>query len=364
MTPIRILHCIHSLYGGGAETQLRMLVSEITDESIQSAIFCVNGTVESLGAKGIPICSDPDSDSRYSLKTFTRLNEVLRETVPHVVHAWLPASMTIPAMIVSRLHRIPCLYSFRNKMHFHRPLAIPEFIVAAACANRIVSNNPIASASWHYRWLYSSKNGRHIPNAVSVQGWRKELESISNQRPPLRILFVGRLTYQKNWACLLHAMTMLDAAHSARLWVCGVGEDSDAFGQMASQLGLLDEVEMLGFRKDVYELMTKADLLVLPSWHEGMPNVFLEALAIGLPCIVSDIPAHQHIIGNSNCALVFPPESSDSLREQIERLAAYPDATLDRVQAGLEVARAFSVKTMADSYRQLYQEMALRDNHH
>ena len=80
--------------------------------------------------------------------------------------------------------------------------------------------------------------------------------------------------------------------------VCGKGEDEKQIQEYVVDKKLQNKVKLLGYKPELYSIMADSDLLVLPSWHEGMPNVLVESLAIGLPCILSDIPAHKDILGS------------------------------------------------------------------
>ena len=83
--------------------------------------------------------------------------------------------------------------------------------------------------------------------------------------------------------------------------------------RIAENDGVASQVELLGFRKDVPRLMSRARVLLSFSRHEGMPNVVMEAVVAGLPAVVSDIPEHRALLGDDYpyyVRLDSPPEEA------------------------------------------------------
>lgn len=353
---IRVLHCIHSLSGGGAERQVQLLVAESQNAGMEPGIFCVNATGRELIGRSVPIFKSKQSN-KYNFSLFGSLNEAIRNFRPNVLHAWLPSSMTIPAMLVALTHRVPSVFSYRNRMFFNRPLTVPEYLCALIAASRVVSNNPVGRSSLAYRALYKLKNGVEIKNAVQLDERFKKTRANPHTDPVRTILFAGRITAQKNWRCLLHALPLIDAKHSYRLTICGEGEDRREMCALIDELKLQGKVTLLGYRKDLYAIMQSADVLVLPSWYEGMPNVLLEALAIGIPCIVSDIPSHRDLFGDTQCAMTFNPNSPAELAACINELFSNPSCALKMTRAGWKIAEAHTPQEMAEQYRNFYSDM-------
>ena len=101
-------------------------------------------------------------------------------------------------------------------------------------------------------------------------------------------------------------------------------------------------------------------MLVLPSWFEGMPNVLLEALYIGLPCIVSDISAHRDIIGDTGCALLFDPSDPKELAARIDLLCRNQAVAQELSEKGKKVAKNYLPERMVREYYELYASMVTR----
>jgi glycosyltransferase involved in cell wall biosynthesis len=356
---IRVLHCIHSLCGGGAERQLGMLAAASHAHGMAAAIFCVDDTGSNVDRADVPIYKSARRN-RYDMAIFGALDRAVDDFKPQVLHAWLPASITIPAMLVAARRSIPCVYSYRNAMSFHRPLTVPEYLIAMLTAARIIANNSMTASTLPYRWLFTLKKGVHIDNAVNIEPqWIKQ--PCTQRSGTWNVLFAGRLTGQKNWQCALRAMTLAAGRSGLRLTICGDGEQRSDMLATIRELGLDDCVAWEGYRHDIYRLMSGADMLVVPSWWEGMPNVLLESLAIGLPCAVSDIPAHRRIIGATRAALLFDPADPGALAHCIERLRGDPALVQRLAIEGRKLSEAYSADRMAQSHHDVYAGLACAD---
>lgn len=355
---MRVLHTIHSLSGGGAEKQLRLLANSCIDSGVETAIFCVKGD-HNLGIDKRIRIYRTSSSRRYYLKILTDLRQAIREFDPHIIHTWLPATISIPSMILNLLSGRKCIFSFRDTMLFRRAIHLPEFIIALFCCNRIVSNNPVKHSRWYYRWLFSKKNGVVIPNAVDVSDeFRKTLYFSWEPKRKQKLLFVGRITEQKNWRCLVEAVSMIPSSYSWELLICGNGEELAPLRELISEGNLIDRVQILGYRKDVYKIMQSCDVLIFPSWREGMPNVLLEAFYIGLPCIVSDIGSIRTLVqGREGAVLMFDPCQPKELARQIEKIFNSPELARSMAQEAKKIASIYTLAGMVSKYHLLYREV-------
>jgi glycosyltransferase involved in cell wall biosynthesis len=140
------------------------------------------------------------------------------------------------------------------------------------------------------------------------------------------LITVGRREYQKGQQYLIEALPNLLANHPG-LVVLIAGRDGHASQQLAdlaADLGVEDAVRFLGHRSDIGDLLSAADVFVFPSVYEGLGGASLEALAMGLPLVVSDIaPLREVVIPGENGTLV-PPADAASLAGAVSELLADP----------------------------------------
>jgi glycosyltransferase involved in cell wall biosynthesis len=123
---------------------------------------------------------------------------------------------------------------------------------------------------------------------IKVEG---EKNPFIGHGPGPHIIGMGRLTYPKNFTGLIDAFADLHRiAASARLWIIGEGPMENELRNHCLQRGVGDAVCFPGFQRNPYPWLKHADLFVLSSSYEGMPNVLLEALACGCPVLATDCP--------------------------------------------------------------------------
>jgi glycosyltransferase involved in cell wall biosynthesis len=143
--------------------------------------------------------------------------------------------------------------------------------------------------------------------------------------------------------------------------VCGQGEEENRLIEQLDASGLAGKVNHLGYRSDIYAIMSTANVLVLPSWYEGMPNILVEAFAIGLPAIISDIPAHRDVLGGNQAALLFPPGSPQKLADHLISLFQNPERRSELAIQGKQLASEFSVERMVSAYAAYYRKVINSD---
>jgi len=350
---IKVLHVIHSLNGGGAETQSQLLAVGLAELGVDSFFFCVKPEGHMLGGEeNIFRCS---RSSKYDLGIYKQLNNVIKDIQPDVIHAWLPAVVTIPAMLLGWLYAIPVVFSYRNKMFFHRPISYPEFAAALLFCNKIISNNFIGQSDKAFRWLYKKKKGETIYNAVALSQ-RKTVFALNN-KTMFRLIFAGRLTKQKNIGFMLDALKEINYRNDWYLDIYGVGELESNLKAQAQALGLDSKVNFRGFCQNIGAEMCEADLLLFPSAYEGMSNILVEALSVGLPVIASDIVASRDVIKEVDCVSWFALGDREGLLRSVTAFLDSPESSLARIEEGLRITADLTVTAMAEKYNEQYRSL-------
>lgn len=156
-----------------------------------------------------------------------------------------------------------------------------------------------------------------IPNGVDLARFAVP------ERPwdPARMLFVGRVVYQKGLDVLLEALAGLRDL-PWELVVAGDGSQRERLGNCARELGIGDRVEFVGWLRgdELLQAYTQANLFVFPSRHEGMPNAVLEAMAAGLPVIASRIAGSEELVAPDESGLLVPADDVAALRQALAKL--------------------------------------------
>ena len=151
-----------------------------------------------------------------------------------------------------------------------------------------------------------------------------------------RLVTIGRLSREKDHATLLQAFAMVRDRLPVTLDIVGEGEERGALERQRQTLGLEADVRLLGHQDNPYPWLAAADLFVLSSRVEGLPNVLLEAMACGLPIVATDCPSGpREILADGKWGRLVPPQAPRQLADAI--LAALQDPA--RPEYGEALAR-------------------------
>ncbi len=200
-----------------------------------------------------------------------------------------------------------------------------------------------------------------LHNAVDVDRLAAAARAAENPfvGPGPHLLAMGRLTYQKGFDLLLQAMARVRAAGvPAHLTIVGVGELDAALRAQALELGIADAVDLVGFQEQPERFFSHADLFVLSSRYEGMPNVVLEALACGCPIVAFDCPhGVSEIVHDGVNGRLLPPEDVEALGGAIVELLRNDDLRM-RLRSGIpSVLGSFAAPAVSARWNTLFQTL-------
>lgn len=166
------------------------------------------------------------------------------------------------------------------------------------------------------------------------------------------ILSAGRLSDQKGFDDLITAFaTVSHKRDDLVLVIAGKGKLEDELKAHARNLGVEEKVKFLGFIENVDPLMKGCDLFVLSSLFEGMPNVVMEAMAVGKPVIATDVNGARELMNDGETGIIVPAKNPDILAQKILELLGNPEQMAAFGKAG--EARVKSEFTIPAMVRQL-----------
>jgi len=176
--------------------------------------------------------------------------------------------------------------------------------------------------------------------------------------PPEAIVVgtAGRLTPIKGHKYLLEAAAVISRQKSDVFFTfLGDGELAIELSQMASSLGIKN-VMFLGWRQDVPEVMSVFDIFVLPSLNEGMGKVLVEAMALGIPIVASDVGGIPDLVTHNYNGLLVPPADVEGMAKSINVLLDYSTKRMEMGDRGKIIAIDYSAEKMIDKIDRLYDE--------
>lgn len=167
------------------------------------------------------------------------------------------------------------------------------------------------------------------------------------------LLFVGEMIPRKRHADSIAALAQL-ARKDIHLAFAGNGEQEMRLRKHAFEAGLGERVHFLGFRKDIPELISAADALLLPSAREGLPRCILEAMSIGTPVIASEIRGNADLL-SGGCGLLHAVGDTAALANCVVRLLEDKAAVRQMVTKAQERVRDFSLDKVIAAHERIYE---------
>lgn len=176
-------------------------------------------------------------------------------------------------------------------------------------------------------------------------------------------VFAARLLADKGFAEYIAAAGQVKQQYpNCQFWVAGDIDEGNPASVSAEQVNTLagqGVVEFLGFREDMPEVFSKAHVVVLPSYREGLPKVLIEAAACARPVITTDVPGCRHAVIPDQTALLVPVRSVTALAAAMITLIEQPELRRQLGLAGRELAeQRFSIEQTVKAYFDLYHQLS------
>ena len=233
----------------------------------------------------------------------------------------------VPAIIARLLYGIPFVVTYGYRYHAFASiegrhvssvyLRVLEAAALRLAAGVIVTTQELAS---YVSRAVPTARVHVIPNGVDIALFAPSARDHGDRKDVTSLLFVGRLTRQKNLSRLLEALAVLAPTHPIRLQIIGEGPLRQELEAEASRLGIDCVFEGIVPNHALPDHMNEADLFVLPSLIEGHPKVLIEAMSCGMPCVVSACEGNRAVVEHERTGLLFDPTDIMDIVAQLGRV--------------------------------------------
>ncbi|MGO2051033.1 MAG: glycosyltransferase [Microbacterium sp.] len=201
-----------------------------------------------------------------------------------------------------------------------------------------------------------------IPVSCGID--RTQYAPVVGPREKNRMVFVGRLTAEKQVEVILEAMTKLDPALDVSFDIVGGGDQRKSLERLTGELGLSDRVTFHGRTTDdeLRGLLSRASLFVIASIAELQSIATMEAMASALPVVAADAVALPHLVQDGENGYLFEPGNADELAARLtDVFTAEPNEYERMQQASLEGVVVHDINRTLDTFEALYRDLPLPD---
>lgn len=170
------------------------------------------------------------------------------------------------------------------------------------------------------------------------------------------LLSAGRLDKNKNNAVIIKALAHLNYS-DIHFVLCGEGEEADNLKELVRKYGLEQQVHFLGNRTDMNNIYKVSDVFMMMSYREGLSRSIMEAMASGLPCIVSRIRGNVDLIDEAKGGYLCAPNDDRALAQNIEDLYTNRQMCLQMGSYNLNRVRRYDLKQIVARLEKIYREI-------
>lgn len=379
MRPLRVCQIITNTYVGGAESMLQKLVTRLDrrefDVKVISLLEC-GLTGRNIRSAGIPVTAlEIAEGGRLHPFRAKQLLSELRDFQPDVVQTWMYHADLAGGLAARMFGNAPVVWNIRHSSLDPRIDKLRTRLIARTCAGlsrwvpRKIIVNSEAGRDVHARLGYSAEKLVVIPNCFDTEQFRPDMDAKLSVRqelglPPTAQLIgiVGRFHPMKGHEIFVRAMhNVLAAFPDAHCVICGRDATAEQ-PQLASWIaatGLQSRFHVLGQRTDMPRLQAAFDIAVSASVSgEGFSNVVGEAMACGVPCVVTNVGDSASIVGDTG--IVVAPWDAVALAAGCVRVLAMNAS--DRGSLGHaarhRVETHYGLDSIVDRYVEVWDEVA------
>ena len=232
-----------------------------------------------------------------------------------------------------------------EKMIIRTSLSVPDGVVVPSQG---VADDLVMQYSANSEKVKVITNGIDVEKVV--RGCRDPLAGINKNKP--WIVSACRLAAQKDFTTLLRAFRRVRQFKDARLLLVGDGEQRSNIEHQVAEMGLGEDVVLVGFQENPFQYMAQADVLVLSSHYEGHPVSIIEAFALGIPQVVTNCPSGPaELIEDGVNGFLVGMGDWEAMADRCLYLLENPGERQRMSEAALESAKDHCIEGMVDLYQ-------------
>jgi glycosyltransferase involved in cell wall biosynthesis len=324
---MKILFITSSSINGGAQKHIREMYKSLSELGHDMYLIAPSGwltdELEAFGNKVIQINVGP--------KTIPDIEKMMAQIKPDITNTFILSGGVFGVAAWKKLKygkifvtvNNPVIYpgiSLTGRILYPRMYRWMSKYASAFLVKADKVRDEVAAVIKNKKPVISIKNGIDF----SIFDKSKEYPDIRADfgiaRKDIVVTNVAALDARKGQEYLIRAAMKLRKLYPIHLLLVGQGADETRLKEKVSANGADGYIHFLGRRSDINIILANSDIFVLSSLYEGLPNALMEAMAMGLPCVATDVGGVRQLIDNQNNGLVINAESDDDIRVAIEWL--------------------------------------------
>lgn len=306
----------------------------------------------------------------FNLKVFKgykELKKIVKEGNFDLINCLQPVGGFMGRMMAKKF-KLPCLYTAHG-FHFYKGCPIQNKLIYKTiekfCAKYTTVLVTMNEEDYQASLKMKAKKKFKI-NGIGVDFSKykaspdfdklKFRQTLGLDADDFVVVSVGELNKNKNTLRIIDAVAKIDNP-KVKYLICGDGPLREEYQKKIEKLQLDDRVKLLGYRRDIPDLLNCVDVYIMPSYREGLSKAMMEAMAYGLPVIGSKIRGNVDLIGENEGGILVPPTDTDAFSDAIKSLATNKDLNTTYGARNKTFIQNYSLETVLDQMKNIYEEI-------
>lgn len=308
--------------------------------------------------------------SKSNLIAYKKIKSLIKQNKFDLIHCHTPIAAMLTRLAARELRKkgIKVIYTAHG-FHFHNGAPLINWLLYYPIEKWLAryTDTLITINKEDYERAKSklkAKKVEYIPgvgidlekiNLVKVDKDLKRSE-LGLPKDAFIVLSVGELNKNKNHEVVIRAIAKLNNPDIYYV-ICGKGQLSKYLANLSKELGIENQVYLLGFRKDITEICKSSDLFVFPSYREGLGIAALEAMSCGLPIITSNVHGIVDYSTDGKTGYICKPTDVDCFSKHIKSLYNDLDKRSEMALNNIEVVKIFEIKGVKNIISNIYESL-------
>lgn len=370
MRKYKVLQVLNRANISGSERHVLLLLKYLNKNLFDPTVVCFSEgpLLTILEKKGIKAISLKKAHS-FDISVIKQLYSYLKHNKFDLLHSH--SGLYVPLVgkfakvpnIVETRHGLVINYDAVNRIGLMKRLynrfkaEVSDLTITVTFADKKILIEKFGVPGNKVRKIENGLNIEDIP-AIEIKSnqFKKKLQIESDHKI---VGTVARFSEEKGLEYFIESIKHIKASiPSTKFIIVGDGALKDDLVSLAKHNGTFHDIIFTGYRKDAVSFMAIYDVFVLPSLSEGMPYTILEAMALKVPVVATNVFGIKELVANGKTGVLVPPRSSEAITEAVTHLLTHPQKAKAMAEQGYKrVKKSFSAKKMTEKIEQTYLEL-------
>lgn len=302
--------------------------------------------------------------SLSNINAYKKLKKIIEENDFSIIHCHTPVGGVLGRLAARKCVNTKVIYTAHG-FHFYKGASVINWLLyypiekfCSRFTDVLITINKedydIASKKFFQKEIYLVK-GVGVSFATRSDQKTDVLEKLNITKDDFVLMSIGELNKNKNHKIVIDALKheKLKDINNLKYVIAGEGTLYDYYVNYIKENNLQDKVFLLGFRKDIFDLLHNADLFVFPSFREGLPVSIMEAMHSSLACVASDIRGNRDLIINNKGGFICNNDIND-YAESIYKLYNDPKLLKEFGEFNYQESKKYMIENVIKEYIEIY----------